>query len=40
VRKELERLKRILHSPGTRVPRIVLQRVEKIFPALKESIVR
>jgi hypothetical protein len=33
------RLQRILHSLETRVPRIVLQRVEEIFPAVKERIV-
>jgi hypothetical protein len=32
-------LKEILHSLATRVPKIILQRVEEIFPSLKESVV-
>jgi hypothetical protein len=28
-----------LHSPSTRVPRIVLQRIEEVFPAVRETMV-
>jgi hypothetical protein len=28
-----------LHSPSTRVPRILLQRVEEVFPAVRETMV-
>jgi hypothetical protein len=28
-----------LHSPSTRVPRIVLQRLEEVFPAVRETMV-
>jgi hypothetical protein len=33
------RFKKILHSLATRVPKIILQRVEEVYPALKESLV-
>jgi hypothetical protein len=36
--ERLLRLKKILHSLATRVPKIILQRVE-VYPALKESLV-
>jgi hypothetical protein len=32
-------LPKILQSLATRVPKIVLQRVEEIFPSLKETLV-
>jgi hypothetical protein len=32
-------LKKILHFLATRVPKIILQRVEEEYPALKESLV-
>jgi hypothetical protein len=35
----LSRLLKIQHYLATRVPRIVLQRVDEIFPCLKESVV-
>jgi hypothetical protein len=31
-------LKKILHSLATRVPKIIIQRVEEIFPSLKENL--
>jgi hypothetical protein len=37
--ERLLRLKKILHSLATRVPKIILQRVEEVYPALKESLV-
>jgi hypothetical protein len=33
------RLQKILHSLATRVPKIVLQRAEDIFPSLHTSLV-
>jgi hypothetical protein len=32
-------LQTILQSVGTRVPKIMVQRVEEIYPSLKESVV-
>jgi hypothetical protein len=32
-------LQKALHSLETRVPKIILQRVEEIFPYLKETVV-
>jgi hypothetical protein len=32
-------LKKVLHSLATRVPKIILQRVEEVYPALNESLV-
>jgi hypothetical protein len=40
VRRISSRLRKILHSLATRVPRIVLRRVEDIFPALNTSMVK
>jgi hypothetical protein len=37
--KQVWRLQKILHSLATRVPRIVLQRAEEIFSAVRGSIV-
>ncbi|XP_033606313.1 uncharacterized protein LOC111861692 isoform X2 [Cryptotermes secundus] len=34
---EVSRLQRILHSPATKVARIVLQRAEEKFPAMREG---
>jgi hypothetical protein len=31
--------KKILHSLATRVPKIIIQRAEEIFPSLKENLV-
>jgi hypothetical protein len=36
---EKESVKEILQSLGTRVPKIMLKRVEEIFPPLKEGLV-
>jgi hypothetical protein len=38
-RRISSRLQRILHSLATRVPKIVLQRAEVIFPSLHTSLV-
>jgi hypothetical protein len=37
--ERLGRLQRILHSLATRVPRVLLQRVEEMFPSLRETMV-
>jgi hypothetical protein len=37
--ERMSRLKRTLHSLATRVPRIVLKRVELMFPGLNERAV-
>jgi hypothetical protein len=37
--KQVSRLEKILHSLATRVARIVLQRVEETFPAVRERMV-
>jgi hypothetical protein len=39
VRRISSRLRKILHSLATRVPRIVLRRAEDIYPALNTSLV-
>jgi len=39
VRRISSRLQKILHSLATRVPKVVLQRAEDIFPALNTSMV-
>jgi hypothetical protein len=33
------RLQTILHSLETRVPKIILQRVEELYPGMRESMV-
>jgi len=38
-RRISSRLQKILHSLATRVPKIVLQRAEDIFPSLHTSMV-
>jgi hypothetical protein len=40
VRRISPRLQKILHSLATRVPKVLLQRAEDIFPALNTSLVR
>jgi hypothetical protein len=37
--KQVSRLHKVQHSLVTRVPRILLQRAEEIFPSVKESMV-
>jgi hypothetical protein len=37
--ERMSRLKRTLHSLATRVPRIVLKRVELMFPGLNKGVV-
>jgi hypothetical protein len=37
--EHLVRLRKISHSLATRVPKIILQRVEEVYPAVKESLV-
>jgi hypothetical protein len=39
VRRLSPRLQKILHSLATRVPKVILQRAEVIFPALNTSLV-
>jgi hypothetical protein len=38
VRRILSRLRKILHSLATRVPKVVLHRAKAIFPALNTSL--
>ena len=40
VRRISSRLKKVLHSFATRVPKIVLHRAENLFPALNISMVK
>lgn len=37
--KQVSGLQKILHSPVTGVPRIMLRRAEEIFPSVRESMV-
>lgn len=37
--ERIARLMRTLHSLATRIPRVVLKRVETIFPALRKKLV-
>jgi hypothetical protein len=37
--KEVVKSHEVLHSQTTKIPRIMLQRAEKMFPALKEGTV-
>jgi hypothetical protein len=37
--EQVSNLENILQSPSARVPKIMLQRVEEIFPSLRESLV-